>query len=182
MARGRRRSVEDHRARVTSSRSALGALVGAWLFGSANSLRGPILAPSHSIAGALAGGIVAVEIWKLAHGVRQSTGGVLRPADLRRHRHRPLGCFFAGLPDDTYGAPTSLPWAVDLGDGIGRHPGPALRNRCRWPLSWRSTCARASTTRAWARSQAFHAMIIFYAVPALPVGVPQALSGGCSGR
>jgi len=28
----------------------------------------------------------------------------------------------AGLADDTYGKPTSLPWAVDLGDGIGRHP------------------------------------------------------------
>ena len=29
---------------------------------------------------------------------------------------------FAGLPDRTYGTPTSLPWAVDLGDGVGRHP------------------------------------------------------------
>jgi len=26
------------------------------------------------------------------------------------------------LADDTYGKPTNLPWAVDLGDGIGRHP------------------------------------------------------------
>ena len=39
----------------------IGALLGAWLFGSANSLRAPIIAPSHSIAGALAGGIVGVE-------------------------------------------------------------------------------------------------------------------------
>ena len=28
----------------------------------------------------------------------------------------------AGLADDTFGKPTSLPWAVNLGDGIGRHP------------------------------------------------------------
>ncbi len=33
-----------------------------------------------------------------------------------------IGCFLAGLADDTYGKPTSLPWAVDFGDGIGRHP------------------------------------------------------------
>jgi prolipoprotein diacylglyceryltransferase len=26
------------------------------------------------------------------------------------------------LADDTYGKPTMLPWAVDLGDGVGRHP------------------------------------------------------------
>ena len=28
----------------------------------------------------------------------------------------------AGLADDTYGKATGLPWAVDLGDGVGRHP------------------------------------------------------------
>ena len=33
-----------------------------------------------------------------------------------------IGCFLAGLPDHTYGLPTSLPWGVDFGDGIARHP------------------------------------------------------------
>jgi phosphatidylglycerol:prolipoprotein diacylglycerol transferase len=33
-----------------------------------------------------------------------------------------IGCFLAGLADDTYGTPTSLPWAIDFGDGIPRHP------------------------------------------------------------
>jgi phosphatidylglycerol---prolipoprotein diacylglyceryl transferase len=33
-----------------------------------------------------------------------------------------LGCFFAGLPDYTYGTVTGLPWGVDFGDGIKRHP------------------------------------------------------------
>ena len=33
-----------------------------------------------------------------------------------------IGCLLAGLADDTYGKPTHLPWAVDFGDGIGRHP------------------------------------------------------------
>jgi phosphatidylglycerol:prolipoprotein diacylglycerol transferase len=33
-----------------------------------------------------------------------------------------IGCFLSGLPDGTYGTPTSLPWGVDFGDGISRHP------------------------------------------------------------
>jgi len=33
-----------------------------------------------------------------------------------------LGCFFAGLADDTYGVATKLPWGVDFGDGVRRHP------------------------------------------------------------
>jgi phosphatidylglycerol:prolipoprotein diacylglycerol transferase len=32
------------------------------------------------------------------------------------------GCFFSGLADFTYGTPTTLPWGVDFGDGIHRHP------------------------------------------------------------
>jgi prolipoprotein diacylglyceryltransferase len=28
----------------------------------------------------------------------------------------------AGLPDRTFGKPTTLPWRIDLGDGIARHP------------------------------------------------------------
>ena len=31
-------------------------------------------------------------------------------------------CHLAGLTDGTHGDPTSLPWAVDFGDGIPRHP------------------------------------------------------------
>ncbi len=33
-----------------------------------------------------------------------------------------VGCFLGGLPDRTYGVATSLPWGVDFGDGIPRHP------------------------------------------------------------
>jgi len=35
-----------------------------------------------------------------------------------------VGCFLTGLADHTYGSPTSLPWGVDFGDGIPRHPVP----------------------------------------------------------
>ena len=101
---------------------ALGALAGAWLFGSANSLRSLLAAPSHSVAGALAGGIVAVELWKWRRGVRSSTGGAfVLPLAVGIAAGR-LGCLFSGLPDFTYGTPTALPWAVDIGDGVPRHP------------------------------------------------------------
>ena len=33
-----------------------------------------------------------------------------------------MGCFLTGLSDDTYGTPTALPWGIDFGDGIPRHP------------------------------------------------------------
>ena len=33
-----------------------------------------------------------------------------------------VGCFVAGLADGTYGLPTGLPWGIDFGDGIARHP------------------------------------------------------------
>jgi prolipoprotein diacylglyceryltransferase len=33
-----------------------------------------------------------------------------------------IGCFTSGIAEPTYGLPTDLPWAMDLGDGIPRHP------------------------------------------------------------
>ena len=101
---------------------AAGAALGAWAAGSLNTLRGPGPALSHSIVGALAGAIVWVELYKLTKGLRGSTGAVfVGPFALGAVIGR-WGCLFAGLPDRTYGKPTTLPWAVDLGDGVGRHP------------------------------------------------------------
>jgi phosphatidylglycerol:prolipoprotein diacylglycerol transferase len=33
-----------------------------------------------------------------------------------------VGCFLAGLDDNTFGLPANVPWAIDFGDGIPRHP------------------------------------------------------------
>ena len=33
-----------------------------------------------------------------------------------------VGCLLAGLADDTYGKVTTVPWGVDFGDGLRRHP------------------------------------------------------------
>lgn len=100
----------------------VGALTGAILFGSLNMGLAGLWPLGHSIAGAIAGGIVAVELYKLTRGIRGSTGlPFVAPLALGIAVGR-FGCFFAGLPDYTYGTPTRLPWGVDFGDGTLRHP------------------------------------------------------------
>jgi len=99
-----------------------GAVAGAYLSGSFTFWGQGVFALAHSVAGALFGAIVAVELYKLARGIRQSTGIVFVGPFAAGVAAGRWGCLFAGLPDQTYGTATALPWAVDLGDGIGRHP------------------------------------------------------------
>lgn len=142
---------------------ALGGAAGAWLFGSLNTLRlsAPIL--SHSIAGGLVGAIAAVELWKWRHGVNRSTGGpFVIPLAIGIVIGR-WGCLFAGLPDATFGTPTGLPWAVDLGDGIGRHPVQVYESLSMLAfliVYWRALVAG----RRWAVDHGFHAFVLAYAV------------------
>ena len=100
----------------------VGTIVGAVLLGSAYSLRQGVPHLSHSVAGALAGAIVAIEIYKAFAGIKGSTGVIWVGSLCIGIAVGRLGCLFAGLADDTFGIPTSLPWAIDLGDGIARHP------------------------------------------------------------
>jgi phosphatidylglycerol:prolipoprotein diacylglycerol transferase len=75
-----------------------------------------------TIVGALAFGLAAVELAKRYIGLRQSTGDLYAiPLALGIAIGR-VGCFLTGLSDNTYGTPTTLPWAVNFGDGIPRHP------------------------------------------------------------
>jgi len=101
---------------------AAGAIPGALIFGSLNLQHAGHWVLGHSIAGAIAGGVVAVEIYKLLFGIKGSTGAQFVAPLATGIAVGRLGCFFAGLPDYTYGTPTTLPWAIDFGDGIPRHP------------------------------------------------------------
>jgi phosphatidylglycerol---prolipoprotein diacylglyceryl transferase len=75
-----------------------------------------------TIVGALIFGLIAVELMKRYIGVRQSTGDLYAiPLALGIAIGR-IGCFLTGLSDNTYGTPTTLPWAINFGDGIPRHP------------------------------------------------------------
>lgn len=75
-----------------------------------------------TIIGGLIGGLLAVELTKKICGIQVRTGDLFAvPLCLGIAIGR-LGCFFTGLADNTYGIPTTLPWGVDFGDGIRRHP------------------------------------------------------------
>jgi prolipoprotein diacylglyceryltransferase len=102
--------------------AAFGAIIGAYLIGSANLWLSGIPGVARSIEGALAGAIIAVEFLKWRAGLRGSTGLRLVAPLAAAIAVGRIGCFFAGLDDMTYGTPTDLPWAVDFGDGVPRHP------------------------------------------------------------
>jgi prolipoprotein diacylglyceryltransferase len=99
-----------------------GAGVGAVLFGTANAWLSHQTSMARSIEGAIAGAIIAVELYKRAAGIKARTGARFAlPLAVGVAVGR-IGCFFAGLEDLTHGTPTELPWAHDFGDGIMRHP------------------------------------------------------------
>lgn len=77
-----------------------------------------------SIVGALLGGLVGVETGKRVAGVQRSTGDLMWPALLLAMLIGRIGCLLTALSDGTAGAPTALPWGVDFGDGVPRHPAP----------------------------------------------------------
>jgi phosphatidylglycerol---prolipoprotein diacylglyceryl transferase len=86
--------------------------------------QGQAVWPGQSIVGGLLGGLIGVEIAKaLTRQTRSSGDAMVLPIALGLVLGR-VGCFLAGLQDDTYGLPTTLPWGVDLGDGVPRHPSP----------------------------------------------------------
>jgi len=75
-----------------------------------------------TIVGALIGGLFAVEWAKRRVGETRSTGDLFAaPLALGIAIGR-IGCFLTGLSDHTFGIATSLPWGIDFGDGIRRHP------------------------------------------------------------
>ena len=75
-----------------------------------------------SILGALFGGILFSEVFKYFMGIKGSTGAYFVPSLAIGIAVGRIGCFLAGLEDYTYGIETTLPWGVDFGDGIFRHP------------------------------------------------------------
>jgi len=115
--------------------AAVGALIGSRLLGLAEQwptveaahAQGRLLAllispGGKTIVGGLLGGWLGVEIAKSISGIHRRTGDLFALPLCVGIAVGRIGCLVAGLADDTYGKPTSLPWAVNLGDGIGRHP------------------------------------------------------------
>ena len=74
-----------------------------------------------TIVGGLLGGLWGVEvIKKIIHEKKRSGDLFVFPLLLAMMVGR-IGCFSMGVFEETYGIPTRLPWAMDLGDGVMRH-------------------------------------------------------------
>jgi phosphatidylglycerol:prolipoprotein diacylglycerol transferase len=74
-----------------------------------------------TLVGGLLGGWGAIAFYKRRHAIVGRTGDAFVPSLWLGTVIGRLGCFLTGLEDDTVGLHTSVPWAVDFGDGP-RHP------------------------------------------------------------
>jgi prolipoprotein diacylglyceryltransferase len=121
--------LDDDQRWLIIAAATVGALVGSRVLGlleyaprNTITWRSILLPGGKTIVGGLLGGWVAVELLKWIRGIHARTGDLfVMPLCLGIAIGR-IGCFLAGLSDDTYGTPTKLPWGIDFGDGIPRHP------------------------------------------------------------
>ena len=75
-----------------------------------------------TVVGGFLGGLIGVELTKKIIGEQQSSGDLfVYPMILALCIGR-VGCFSMGVYEEAYGLPTTLPWGMNLGDGISRHP------------------------------------------------------------
>ena len=121
-------TISDNNRLIIFIGAAFGAFVGSHLVGV---LENPLqlshlnilyIMGNKTIVGGMVGGLIGVEITKKIIGVRVSSGDLMvYPLILAMIIGR-TGCFLAGLDDGTYGIPSNLPWAINFGDGVRRHP------------------------------------------------------------
>jgi len=101
---------------------ALGAKIPIWIYYSNTIAAHPdlnVLLTGRTIIGGIIGGWIAVEIAKKKLGIRQKTGDMFAPALAAGEAIGRIGCFLRGCCG---GTATSLPWGIDFGDGVPRHP------------------------------------------------------------
>lgn len=107
-----------------------GALIGSRLVGGLEDISQLRLAQNKwlyfynnkTVLGGFLGGLMAVELCKKVIGEKYSSGDLYTfPIILALIIGR-IGCFTMGVHEETYGTPTTVLLAMNLGDGILRHP------------------------------------------------------------
>jgi prolipoprotein diacylglyceryltransferase len=166
--------------------AALGAKLGYWIedplgaFADFPSWRH--LLAGKTIVGALLGGLLGVESTKRAIGAQGSSGDAFAMPLMLGIAIGRIGCFLAGLADHTYGNPTDLPWGVDFGDGVPRHPTQLYEIAFLLALMAVLHARRDAFTRAGDRFRAFMlAYLAFRLLIDTIKPVPYAYPGGLSG-
>lgn len=101
---------------------AAGAIGGAYLFGTLNLILTGVPGVGRSIVGAVCGAVAAVELYKWRRGVTGSTGTIFVLPLCASIAVGRVGCHLEALADHTFGIAATVPWAVDHGDGVLRHP------------------------------------------------------------
>lgn len=119
-----------------------------------------LLFSGQSLLGGLIGGWLGVEAVKYCLKIKYATGDAYVVPLCAAIVLGRLGCFLAGLHDDTYGAPTQLPWGVDLGDGIIRHPAPLYE--ALWALLALVTIPRFAHHFKWPSGGQFRVLFAAY--------------------
>lgn len=107
--------------------AAIGGIIGAkvpmWLANLPRILAEPgnleLLLSGRTIVGGVIGGAAAVFVTKRVLHIKTRLGNLLVPSLCAGIVLGRIGCFLAGC---CYGTATSLPWGVDFGDGVLRHP------------------------------------------------------------
>ncbi len=81
-----------------------------------------LLISGKTIVGGFLGGWAGVELVKKSLGISVATGDLYVFPILIGTVIGRIGCFLTGLEDGTCGLETTLPFGIDFGDGITRHP------------------------------------------------------------
>jgi prolipoprotein diacylglyceryltransferase len=123
-------SEEEQRWQMIAA-AALGALIGSRTLGLLDQAPAghftwstAVLPGGRTAVGGLLGGWIAMVLCKRQPGLFARTCDLFAvPACLGIAIGR-IGCFLTGLADGTEGKPTGLPWGINFGDGIARHPTP----------------------------------------------------------
>lgn len=142
-----------------------------------------VLLSGQSMVGGVLGGLIGVEIAKRINGITRSTGDAFVFPVLFGLMIGRVGCFLAGLEDGTFGVATDLPWGIDFGDGIRRHPTQLYEIVFAGLLAW--TLARWRVYLVQCSGLSFKVMLVAYlawrlaveAIKPVPYVYPLGLSG-----
>jgi phosphatidylglycerol:prolipoprotein diacylglycerol transferase len=116
------------------------------------------LTEGKTVTTGLIGAYAAVELVKLLHGIKAKTGDSFAlPLALALAVGR-WGCFFHGC---CYGVPTQLPWGVDFGDGIPRHPTQAYESLFHFSMA---AILVQTVRRGWLQNQRLKVYLISYGI------------------